>query len=159
MKKIILTTITLVLLISPACFAGDALSGIPSYVNNPDKLAHWFAQELKYQYSIPNIPQTPEETLKSKGGDCDDLAALASAVLEHMGISSQVVAIAFKDPNDGHAICIWKDADGTYSFISNQQIFHTTKTAMDEAVRTVFPNAVKVLTDFDRKAQSKYYKM
>ncbi len=159
MKRIILTTLILTLLISPACFAGDALSGIPSYVKNPDELARWLAQDFRYRYSIPNIPQTPEETLKLKGGDCDDLAALASAVLEDMGISSSVVAISFKDPNDGHAICVWKDADGAYSFISNQQIFHTTKTTVDESVKTVFPNAVKVLADCDRRAQSRYFKM
>lgn len=158
-KRTILIATILIQILATNCFAEDSLPGIASQVKSPDGIARWFSQDFRYQFSIPNIPQTPEEMLKSKGGDCDDFAALASAVLEHMGIPSRVVAIEFKDPNDGHAVCIWMDPDGTYSFISNQQIFHTDKTDMYEAVKTAFPRATKIVTDFDRRAQSKYYRM
>ncbi|MDP3786622.1 MAG: transglutaminase-like domain-containing protein [Candidatus Omnitrophota bacterium] len=156
MKKIILIALVLVHLLSVSCFAGDGSLNIPSYVKSPEDVARWFSHDFKYQLMIPKTPQTPEEMLSSKGGDCDDFAALASEALKRMGISSSVVAIMLNDWEFAHAVCIWKEKDGTYSFISNQEIRRTGENTMDGAIKKFYPAAKKILVNFDRLQQRKY---
>jgi hypothetical protein len=159
MKKIILIIALLAQFLSPVCFAAGILeSDIPSYVKTPDDIAKWFSHDFKYQLIIPNTPQTLEETLKTRGGDCDDFAALAYAVLARMGISGSVAVIMFKDSYSSHSVCIWMEADGTYSFISNQEIYHTGEKTPEGAIKKVYPAYRKIVLNFDRREQGRYYR-
>ncbi len=159
MKKLILIITLLAQFLSPVCFAADILeSNIPSYVKTPDDIAKWFSHDFKYQLIIPHTPQPLEEILKSKGGDCDDFAALASAVLVRMGISGSVAAIMFNDPYSSHSVCIWMGKDGTYSFISNQEIYHTGEKTPEGAIEKVYPASKKIVLNFDRREQGRYYR-
>jgi len=159
MKKIILAIILLTQLLCPACFATDIIeSSVPGYVKTPDDIAKWFAHDFTYQLIIPHTPQTIEDTLKSKGGDCDDFAELASAVLARMGICASVAVIIFKDSYSSHAVCIWMEKNGTYSFISNREIYHTYEKTPEGAVKKIYPASKKIALNFDRKEQGRYYR-
>lgn len=159
MKALILIITLLAQLLSPVCFAADILENdIPSYVKTPDDIAKWFSHDFKYQFIMPHTPQTLEAILKSRGGDCNDFAALASAVLARMGISGSVAVIVLKDLYSSHSVCIWMEKDGTYSFISNREIYHTGEKTPEDAIKKVYPASKKIVLNFDRREQGRYYR-
>jgi len=155
MKRVLMIMMMVHLLALPS-FSQEVTKDMPSYVNNPETMAQWFARDFKYQIRLPKIPQTPQETIESKGGECDDFAALASEILFNMGISNTVLGMTFKNLNYGHVVCAWKAKDGTYNFISNQQVFYSGKKNIEEAVKRFYPNADKIVLNYNRNAQSRY---
>jgi hypothetical protein len=159
MKKLIIMIVLLANILSPYCFAEDGLAGVPTGIKSPDDIAKWFSQDFKYQLRLPKDPMTPQEIINSKGGECDDFAALASIILERLGTPNNVTAIFFDDKVAGHAICIWQEKDGTYSFISNQEIHRTGLPTAEAAIKKFFPGARKIVADYDRTNQRRYFKM
>jgi len=113
------------------------IQGIPSSLKSPQDIERWLSN-FKYQMKIPDAPQSVEETLGSKAGDCDDLAKVVSQALSGLGISSNVVVIKTKGVAIRHAICIWKDKDGSYDFFSNKQMIYTGEKNMEVAIRRNF---------------------
>lgn len=113
-------------------------------IKTPEELAAWLSNGFEYVMKVPDEPQTPRETMKLKTGDCDDFAKLASWVLTKKGISNHVLIIRFEGLKIAHAICIWKGEDGLYNFISNQEIYHTRKGALEDAVKKYYPDCCKI---------------
>lgn len=60
-----------------------------------------FVQNLKYRLEDEEYPNYPVETLFDKGGDCEDTAILAAALLQAMGYDA--VLIRFTSPIEGEA--------------------------------------------------------
>ncbi|MBN1526269.1 MAG: hypothetical protein JW919_01610 [Candidatus Omnitrophica bacterium] len=139
MKRLVLVTIMTAWFLAGSCLAQD-MGGVPSSVRTPEQIAEWFTSEFQYRIKIPDRPQSASETLRLKSGDCDDLATLASLVLSDLGIDSNVVIIKFQGLNIRHAICIWKDKDGTYSFLSNKELQRTGQRDIRGAIRKFYPD-------------------
>ncbi len=134
--------IFLVQLPAPLCFSQE-LPGIPSSVKSPQDLEKWFSG-FKSQMQLPDVPQTIQEMLSTRAGDCDDFATLASKALAGFGISSTVLVIKFKDTSIRHAICLWKDESGSYDFFSTKQLVHTGEKNMDAVMKRYYPSSENV---------------
>ena len=122
-----------------------AQSPISACVKTPEALEGWLAKNFRYELKMTDDWQTPQETVRLGKGDCDDFALLAQAVLGDLGIKSDVVILKFRGLNMLHAICIWKDRFGYYSFISNQELCRTGKTDIQEAIAKFYPDAENII--------------
>tara|TARA_B100000315_G_C14566337_1_gene583138 strand:- start:1382 stop:1864 length:483 start_codon:yes stop_codon:yes gene_type:complete len=152
MKKTITTILILITFLAPnICFSQDLDENIPA-INTPQDLVSWLSKEFNYQWEIVDDWKTPQETINSKKGDCEDFAILASVALSGMGISNDILVIKFKDLNLTHCICVWKDKDGTYKFISNRSLQNTGKYEIKAAIEKFYPDWEKItFTDQDKK--------
>jgi len=139
MKRLMMVAMMMAWFLTASCMAQE-LGGVPRSIKTPEQIAEWFSSEFQYRIKIPDRPQSPSETLQLKSGDCDDLATLASLVLSDSGISSNVVIIKFQGLNIRHAICIWKDKDGTYSFLSNKELQRTGQRDIRRAIQKFYPD-------------------
>ncbi len=157
MKRLmsVIKTISLIatafICISAASCAAQELSGVPKSIQTPEQIAKWFSLEFKYQTKNPDNPQTPGETLKLRVGDCDDFAFLAAAILAENGIKSKVIVIKYRGLDIMHAICMYKDNDGTYGFISNQELKHTGERDLTCALAKFYPNAERCIVASERR--------
>lgn len=106
----------------------------PSSVKNPVTLGNWLGKNFTYQAEAPRKDywKTPNETLKDKGGDCDDLAILAQHILKELGYKAYLVVIDYYKTGEGHAICIIKHKDETFSYISNLIYYETRYNSVPE---------------------------
>ncbi|MBL7157006.1 MAG: hypothetical protein ISS92_02460 [Candidatus Omnitrophica bacterium] len=109
-------------------------------LKTPERLTTWMANNLSFQWTLPDKPKTSGEILASRSGDCDDFANLASLILDRMGISNDVIIIRFHGLRMGHAICAWKRADRCYSFISNQKLTYTRCRTREEFLLKFYPD-------------------
>jgi hypothetical protein len=94
---------------------------------------------------MPDRPQAPEETVGLGTGDCDDFAALAVAILVKNGINSDVVIIKYRGLNVLHAVCMYRETDGTYSFISNMELHRTHQRDVAGAITKFYPDWDKIM--------------
>jgi len=65
-------------------------------------IASWVQDNITYVEEMPETFQTPTSTVSQGYGDCDDFVQLICAMLESIGISSELVALQ------------WPDVDGEY---------------------------------------------
>ena len=107
---IVLTLFFLLQIAMPLC-SGYEPQGVPSTIKTPQDIEKWFSS-LKSQMTLPDVPQTVQEMLESRAGDCDDFATLASKILADLGISSEVLVIQYTGTPLRHAICLWVDENG-----------------------------------------------
>jgi hypothetical protein len=56
-------------------------------------IAEWTAANIYYIHELPERFQLPDETLRSKHGDCDDYTTLIGSLIEAIGIPSIMVAM------------------------------------------------------------------
>lgn len=56
-------------------------------------IASWVKTNIYYIHELPERFQKPDETLRSKHGDCDDFAQLIGALIESIGIPSILVVM------------------------------------------------------------------
>jgi hypothetical protein len=142
-KRAVLALILAVSFLTPYAFSME-LEGVPSSIQSPEDLRHWFKQDFHYKMIIPDKLQSPQETIDCKTGDCEDFASLASAVLAKMGISGKVVVIRFEGLNIMHAVCVWKGEDGTYNFISNKELVYSRETSVESAIKKYYPDCESI---------------
>lgn len=129
-----------------------SLADIALRVKTPEALAGWLSSDFLYELALADGWRPPEETIKLKKGDCDDFAILARAVLEELGIKSDIVVLKFRGLSIVHAICLWKDARGNISFISNQKLFHTAEPDIRRAILKHYPDLETIIyTDKDMR--------
>jgi len=92
----------------------------PSYIKTPQDIEDWFISSgLKYILDKTKKDEwkTPEQTIKDKGGDCEDFARLSAYILEDLGyIDVMLIAIYGKDL--AHGICWFRERDKSWSFFS-----------------------------------------
>lgn len=135
-----LTVAAMLMIASPDPAQAQALDERAASMRSPDDLVRWMSKELSYTMVLPDMVHTPEETLAAHTGDCDDLAILASTMLRRMGIENTVLILKFRGLSVRHAICIWKDANGSYSFISGRELTRTGKDTVEKAVMKYYPD-------------------
>lgn len=128
--------------LSPLCFSRE-LTGIPSSVKSPQDLEKWLSG-FKSQMQLPDVPQTVKEMLNTRAGDCDDFATLASKALAGLGISSTVFVIKFKGTHIRHAICLWKNENGSYDFFTTKRLIHTGEKSVEDVLKRYYPHSESV---------------
>jgi len=145
--KIILVLIFLSqFLLFPAPCYSESVNSLSVYISTPEELAVWISRNLTYEFTFGGKrPQTLQEFLDSKSGNCEDFANLASELLTRNGINNEVIVLRFNGIQIHHAICIWKDKNGTYSFISNEKLYKTDETSLENTVAKFFPSCAKIL--------------
>lgn len=109
-------------------FIGDKVSYPVFEEVTPELLSVWMIVNLKYIPDIGENFKSPKQTLLDGGGDCEDFAILAKAILEKYGYEGFLVGIIYKgldNKNTGHAIYLFQDKDGTYDYFNNQYLVDT----------------------------------
>jgi hypothetical protein len=96
---------------------------VPPYVQTPRDLSIWMTNNFTYQPECDTCDywKTPEETLRDKGGDCEDFAIFAKTVLKEWGIKSHIIVLEFYDERDdmelkGHAFLVYYQNSTLYVF-------------------------------------------
>jgi len=83
------------------------------YVSEYAALLNWVRRHIRYSRDPVTVEQvkTPQATLETGTGDCDDLAVLLAALVGQIGGQSRFVAGAFKR-HRGHAVLshVWCEA-------------------------------------------------
>ena len=127
-------------MIVSAIASAKTLDDFPSHIKTTKQLAEWYSGEFKYRMEYPDNWQTPDETIKFKGGDCEDFALLTSEFLARQGVPHDVIIIKFKGLDMTHAICIWREKKDEYAFISNRKIIHTGETDINIVLNKYYPD-------------------
>ncbi len=145
-KTIFVSIFLAQLLLCPTPCYSESVNSLYASIRTPEELAAWLSSNLTYEFIFGGKrPQTLQEFLNSKRGNCEDFANLASEILTRNGINNEVIVLGFSGLPFLHAICIWKDKDGTYSFISNEKLYKTDETSLKGAVAKSFPDYTKIL--------------
>ena len=134
---------------SPACAQEVSFREAISPIRSPMSLASWLSHNFSYEFSITHLWQTPEQTFTAKKGSCKDFALLAQNILRRMNIPSEIVIIKFRGLSLSHAVCIFREADGTYSFISNCELCRSGKPTTTEALKKFYPD-LESITPFSK---------
>lgn len=140
MRKIFPVLLVVIAVVASSAHASQGMERAMSGIQSPEDIARFFSQEFTYTMTLPDRAHSPEETIAAMSGDCEDFAILASAMLTRMGIENQVFVIKFSDLKIAHAVCIWKDRNGYYSFISNQELHRTGQSTVESAIRKFYPD-------------------
>lgn len=102
---------------------GNTEKSLSVQANIPDTplaIYSWINSHIRYQAHTDTDPEyrTAAETLTLGYGDCSDFAVLADSMLKQHGYTSEVVSVY--TATQGHTVCVWKDAQGTYDHLSNK---------------------------------------
>lgn len=122
MKKILIILFSFLIIISYA--EAVLISEIyPRSIQKPEDIEAWYEREhFYYQAEKNDYWKTPEETIRGKGGDCEDFAILTNYILKDLGYESHILIffginkINNKISFYGHAICIFHDSNGWYIY-------------------------------------------
>lgn len=152
-KTILFTFAALISIIFANPAMATSVAELSGVAKNPVQLSSWMTQNLKYVLEMPHERQTAQATLDLERGQCEDFAILAQAVLKRMGIQSQVVIIKYKGLSVMHAVAIYKETSGTYSFFSNQELVRTNATTIEGAISKMYPDWERL---FNADASGRY---
>jgi len=136
--------------------SAEELTNIPASITTVQNLVEWLSHEFSYRMEFPNTWQSPNETIKTKEGDCEDFAVLASAFLGKIGVRSDIAIVSFKGMDTSHALCVWKNKDESYSFISNRKLYRSGKSTLEDAVGRYYPDWNKIVI---ASAKNEYIKV
>ena len=151
MRKIAIVLMVFMWFLECSSFSQE-MEAIPSFVQKPEDIAKWFASEFEGQLKIPDEPQNPGQTLNLRAGDCDDFATLASKILSQLGIINFVIIIKFKGLEIRHAICVWKNQEETYDFISGRNAHYVKQGNIIKLIEKHYPDwELITFVDRDRK--------
>lgn len=98
-----------------------------------EKIEQYMIDNFTYQNEDEEYWKTPSETLRDKGGDCEDFAFFVQEELKKHNIESDVLAIYWKEEGDltGHAITIYRE-DENINYFSNQYLYKTNHKTIKE---------------------------
>jgi hypothetical protein len=110
-----------------------------SEVYSLQTLEIWLKANIHYQAEKGDYWKTPEETVRDKGGDCEDMAFLNQRILIDLGYKAEAYWIVGYDNFTGklrpysHAICIFQDK-GKFYYFSNQYYINHPFNTLDDLV-------------------------
>jgi len=131
--------------LSPFVSFAETFNETSQSLQNPHELQEWLEENFRYQRQINGADQSLQETIRLRRGDCEDFAVLVRAILQEMGISSQVAVVTFKGLRVRHAVCLWKDENGFYNFFSNRTLFFSRTKTQQEAIDTFYPDWERII--------------
>ena len=109
----------------------------PNWIKTPMDLSVWLVNNFTYQAEEgQDYWKKPEETVRDKGGDCEDLSFLVDNILTDLNYKTQVIAVYWE--KEAHAICIIEE-NNKYSFFSNQYYFPTKYYSIKELIEKNYP--------------------
>jgi hypothetical protein len=120
--------------------AGSEIAVIMNNIRSPEDLTLWLSKNFTYEMKFPDAPQSVDDMLKFKVGDCDDFARLSSCILSNMNLSNRVIVISFKGLPIKHCICAFRDEEGRYSFMSNKELIRTEEKNLEDALLKIYPD-------------------
>lgn len=118
----------------------------PYHVVCPESLHEWFIEEgFTYQAEgwLQDYWKTPEETVKDKGGDCEDFAFLVDKVLSDLNYETHTIAMFFK--KSAHAICFVK-INGKYTWFDNYYYCNRQHDTIEEILNIYYPGWIYYYT-------------
>lgn len=133
MSNILLAIAIVILLTFPA--RGDVLvSGLPNF-QTVSEWSKYLKANFTYQAeeNREDYWKTPEETIRDKGGDCEDLAILSQVELKKLGVESKLILLELKDKDGkkgGHVFCVYFTDKGATIF----DCTHTVKSNAKDVV-------------------------
>lgn len=128
------------------------LVAIPIYpkslVNSPKTLQKWLEKEFTYKADDEDYWKYPKETVKDKGGDCEDFAFLTKYILNALGYEAKAIWVygrkytvkedKIQDIPYSHVICIFKEKD-KYRYFSNIYLYQKTFETWEQVVKYECP--------------------
>ena len=100
---------------------------VPKTVKNYLNFSEWISEfTYRAEKDGEDYWKTPEETIKDRGGDCEDFAILAVDTLRGLGYKMYLIVITHRSGGKqyGHAIALLKH-DAGFSYFSNNKYFST----------------------------------
>ena len=146
MKRSIILAVILMTVFSCAalCPAEDQMPvDMPDSIRTPEDLSQWLSSNFRYVMEIPDHWQNTEETLNLRTGDCEDFAVLSKALLDRIGIASEIVIVEFRGLQVSHAICAWQDA-GQVNLMSNGKLCKVEAGSIKEALKKKYPDLKRI---------------
>ena len=132
---------------------GGILMSVPLYpatIKTPLDLGKWLQREFTYQSELVEYWKTPEETVRDKGGDCEDLSILTSYILNDLGYENQIIWVqghmiitggkTTKVKWFSHAICIFKDEEGFFQMFSNEWYYIHQEKSVEDLLTWQYPH-------------------
>lgn len=113
----------------------------PKWVNSPSKLSLWLMTNFTYQkekFKFIDYWKRPEETLRDKGGDCEDFAFLVDRILSDLGYDTEVRGFCREDKKACHAICLIKQNE-KYTFFSNKYYLSQEHDSIEKLLTNNYP--------------------
>jgi len=130
----------------------------PASIKTPRDLSNWLKNNFTYQWEDEDYWKTPEETVRDKTADCEDFAILSKKVLTDLGHRAYLTILMPKKKNDyGHAICLFREKDKTYSVIDNQYYYPLKYKDWKDILDRFYSNYKKVYNCVDRDHCQKIY--
>lgn len=150
MRHILLSIAIFLTVLVTGCFASEVLQSgpsilslIPSIVTTPESLSSWEIEKFTYQNECDFCDhwKTPKETLRDRGGDCEDFAILNKAILKEFHIPSQILFMELKkgDKTTGHMILFYTRGDRGISVFDNMYLLNTDLTTIREVLEKYYP--------------------
>jgi hypothetical protein len=113
----------------------------PNTIKTPQDLGNWLEANFTYQAEKGEYWKTPEETVRDKGGDCEDFAILADYILKDLNYKSKIIIITGIIDNkfSGHAICVFKNQSGLWEHFSNTDYVNFSFSTVEELINFFYP--------------------
>jgi hypothetical protein len=116
-------------------FTQDDLYGVRSTKELHFILANCFT----YQKEKREYWKSPIETIKDRGGDCEDFAVLVQDILQKKGTEAKILGIFYEKQKSGHAIVVWKNNKGYLEFFSNNVYYASEFNNIFQIVDAYYP--------------------
>jgi predicted transglutaminase-like cysteine proteinase len=117
----------------------------------------WLQKNIKYRSDDGvDVWSLPDETLRKKYGDCEDLAFLNAAFLHVVGYQPKTMGLLRGRGNKGHAICVFEKC-GYYLWFDNTKLNKISATSMEEFGKYILKShsyARLFEIDLDAKSQN-----
>lgn len=110
---------------------------IPGVVG-PFTLTDFLQKNYTYQAEkgLRDHWKTPEETIKDKGGDCEDFAILTLSYLKQWGYNSHMVLLQSRKLfGFGHAVTVFELFNGEWAVFDNQYLLYYNASTLEEALK------------------------
>ena len=146
MKRRIILAVILMTVFSCAalCPAEDQIPvNMPDSIHTPEDLSQWLSSNFRYVMEIPDHWQNAGETLNLRTGDCEDFAVLSKALLDRIGIASEIVIVEFRGLQVTHAMCAWQDAH-CVNLMSNGRLRKVEAGSIKNAIKKIYPDCKSI---------------
>lgn len=140
----------------------EMIRPVRGQLDSPEAISKWLRKNIHYEADRTGDDywQAPYETLEKKSGDCEDYAFLAQALLNEIGIQSQVVMVSYKKGTEkkGHAMCVFQ-RDGGYEYFSGSVLSKHPASSIEQIMNREYPGWLSITRlDFKAKARTELVK-
>jgi predicted transglutaminase-like cysteine proteinase len=90
-------------------------------LNFPIAVDVYMSRNFTYYYPGASAwhRQSPQETFRTRRGDCENQSIFARYCLAKNGYAAYILVLAWTALNEGHVCCLYKDKDGQWYFHDN----------------------------------------